>query len=37
MKSAALGRHILEAEVTNISEHGFWLLLANNTLVQNSL
>lgn len=32
MKSAALGRHISEAEVTNISKHGFWLLLANEEL-----
>lgn len=32
MKSAALGRHILEAEVTNVSKHGFWLLLANEEL-----
>lgn len=32
MKSAALGRHILGAEVTNISKHGFWLLLANEEL-----
>ncbi len=27
MKSRALGRSILEAEVTHISQHGFWLLL----------
>mgnify|MGYP007103846172 CR=1 FL=1 len=26
MKSAALGRHISEAEVTNISKHGCWLM-----------
>jgi hypothetical protein len=32
MKSAALGRPISEAEVTNISRHGFWLLLANEEL-----
>ena len=32
MKSAALGRHISEAEVTNISKHGFWLLLADEEL-----
>ena len=32
MKSAALGRHTSEAEVTNISKHGFWLLLANEEL-----
>ncbi len=29
MKSAALGRHTSEAEVTNVSKHGFWLLPAN--------
>ena len=27
MKSKALGRNTLEAEVTHISKHGFWLLL----------
>ena len=32
MKSAALGKHISAAEVTNISKHGFWLLLANEEL-----
>ena len=32
MKSAALGRHISEAEVTNISKHGVWLLLADEEL-----
>ncbi len=32
MKSAALGRHISGVEVTNISKHGFWLLLANEEL-----
>lgn len=32
MKSAALGRHTSEAEVTNISKHGFWLLLADEEL-----
>ncbi|NGZ02576.1 MAG: DUF2442 domain-containing protein [Nitrospira sp. WS238] len=32
MKSATLGRHISEAEVTNISKHGFWLLLADEEL-----
>jgi hypothetical protein len=32
MKSAALGRHISGAEVTNVSKHGFWLLLANEEL-----
>lgn len=32
MKSATLGRHISEAEVTNISKHGFWLLLVDEEL-----
>lgn len=27
MKSEAVGESILEVEVTNISEHGFWLLV----------
>ncbi len=27
MKSAALGKSILGPEVTNVSQHGFWLLL----------
>ncbi|MBW6534614.1 MAG: DUF2442 domain-containing protein [Mariniphaga sp.] len=27
MKSEAVGENILEVEVTNISEHGFWLLI----------
>lgn len=27
MKSVAVGEGILEVEVTNISEHGFWLLI----------
>jgi len=27
MKSALLGKSISEVEVTNISKHGFWLLL----------
>ena len=27
MKSAPLGKHISEVEVTNVSPHGFWLLL----------
>jgi hypothetical protein len=27
MKSAALGRHTLAVEVTNISPHGLWVLL----------
>lgn len=32
MKSAALGKRISDAEVTNISRHGFWLLLADEEL-----
>ena len=28
MKSLKNGRRILRAEITNISEHGFWILLA---------
>lgn len=28
MKSATLGKRISRAEVTNISRHGFWLLVA---------
>lgn len=27
MKSKKLGRNISEAEVTNISKHGFWMLI----------
>jgi hypothetical protein len=27
MKSARLGKHISTVEVTNVSEHGFWLLI----------
>jgi hypothetical protein len=27
MKSEAVGESILEVEVTNISEHGFWLFI----------
>ena len=27
MKSAKLGKRTSEVEVTNVSEHGFWLLL----------
>jgi hypothetical protein len=27
MKSASLGKHTSEAEVTNVSRHGFWLML----------
>ena len=32
MKSAALGKRTSAAEVTNISSHGFWLLLADEEL-----
>ena len=32
MESATLGKSISGAEVTNISKHGFWLLLANEEL-----
>ena len=32
MKSATLGKNISEAEVTNISKHGFWILLADQEL-----
>lgn len=32
MKSATLGKNTSEAEVTNISRHGFWLLLADEEL-----
>jgi hypothetical protein len=32
MKSKMLGRDTLEIEVTNISQHGFWLLLADEEL-----
>jgi hypothetical protein len=32
MKSAALGRSTLAAEVTNISAHGFWLLIDGREL-----
>jgi hypothetical protein len=32
MKSDRLGLGILAAEVTNISKHGFWLLLGNREL-----
>ncbi len=30
MKSEIAGKNILEVEVTNISVHGFWLLLGEN-------
>lgn len=32
MESAKLGSSILKAEVTNISQHGLWLLLADREL-----
>ncbi len=32
MKSETLGISTLEIEVTNISQHGFWLLLADKEL-----
>lgn len=32
MKSAALGADTSSPEVTNVSEHGFWLLLGNEEL-----
>ena len=32
MTSAALGKNISEAEVTNVSKHGFWLLLGDEEL-----
>jgi Protein of unknown function (DUF2442) len=32
MKSAALGKNILDVEVTHISKNGFWLLLADEEL-----
>src|SRR3990172_12790397 len=32
MKSAQLGKSISEVEVTNISEHGFWLFLGGREL-----
>jgi hypothetical protein len=32
MKSATLGKNISGAEVTNISGHGFWLLLGDEEL-----
>ena len=32
MKSQALGNGTSDAEVTNISQHGFWLLLGNREL-----
>ncbi len=32
MKSAALGNSISDPEVTNVSQHGFWLLLGDEEL-----
>ena len=32
MKSATLGKNTSGAEVTNISSHGFWLLMADEEL-----
>ena len=32
MKSAQLGNNILGPEVTNVSQHGFWLLLGREEL-----
>jgi hypothetical protein len=32
MKSATLGKNISGVEVTNISRHGFWILLADHEL-----
>ena len=32
MKSATLGKSTSDAEVTNISKHGFWLLVADEEL-----
>ena len=32
MKSATLGKNTSDAEVTNISKHGFWLLVADEEL-----
>jgi len=32
MKSAQLGKSISKAEVTNISKHGFWLLLGGREI-----
>lgn len=32
MKSETLGKHISKAEVTNISKHGLWLLIADEEL-----
>jgi hypothetical protein len=32
VKSAARGKHISDVEVTNVSKHGFWLLLRGKEL-----
>lgn len=32
MTSALLGNNISEAEITNVSKHGFWLLLGDEEL-----
>jgi hypothetical protein len=32
MKSAKLGKSTSSAEVTNVSKHGFWILLGNEEL-----
>jgi hypothetical protein len=32
MKSAKLGKRISEVEVTNVSQHGFWMLLDRREL-----
>ena len=29
MKSAKLGKHTSNVEITNVSKHGFWLLIGN--------
>ena len=30
MKSAKLGKHTSDVEITNVSKHGFWLLIGAN-------
>ena len=32
MRSTQLGKHISEVEVTNVSQHGFWLLIDKREL-----
>ena len=32
MRSASLGKSISEVEVTNVSQHGFWLLIGDREL-----